>query len=392
MRKKIFVFLSVISVFLVALFNTSVYAQEVEEFPNTLIALEYLGYNWVASNERVYEYNVYYSLPYVLYDDYGDLDYILNHKFSSSYVFYKGEVKEETNSYKLEEKKILSNETWFIFRMTLSISMIDDLRSDISRSEFIRSFFSDNSVMYLTDRLTYRMIYLAGYIDFDYGYPYLLDGQVYYYYSPQVDLPSGERYFLHYFSDLIGTGEVLHGYDYIVIYYNLSERSKFLAPIIPVNDGYLLGFSYIVYDRLHDVTSFYNSKNELLYRREGLLYLEQPLILVPEDDVIKLSEERYYEEVYNKAYNEGYGKGYEEAYEKGYNEAYDEAYNKGYKKGKNEAVMEDLDLFGYLQALFGEQGLGRLLKLELLPGVSLGAVIMIPLAFFLVSFIMRWFR
>lgn len=91
---------------------------------------------------------------------------------------------------------------------------------------------------------------------------------------------------------------------------------------------------------------------------------------------------------YNKGYNDGYYKGYDE----GYREAYDEAYDRGYKQGKNEAVMDQLDLFGYLQALFGEQGLGRLLKLELLPGVSLGAVIMIPLAFFLVSFIMRWFR
>lgn len=121
---------------------------------------------------------------------------------------------------------------------------------------------------------------------------------------------------------------------------------------------------------------------------------------VPDSPTVKLYMLRYFDGFYildedletglgyNKGYNDGYFKGYDE----GYREAYDEAYNKGYKQGKNEAVMEELDLFGYLQALFGEQGLGRLLKIELLPGVSLGAVIMIPLAFFLVSFIMRWFR
>lgn len=121
---------------------------------------------------------------------------------------------------------------------------------------------------------------------------------------------------------------------------------------------------------------------------------------VPDSPTVKLYMLRYFHAFYildedldtGLGYNKGYNDGYYKGYDEGYREAYDEAYNKGYRQGKNEAVMEELDLFGYLQALFGEQGLGRLLRLELLPGVSLGAVIMIPMAFFLVSFIMRWFR
>lgn len=121
---------------------------------------------------------------------------------------------------------------------------------------------------------------------------------------------------------------------------------------------------------------------------------------IPDSATIKLYMLTYFEGFYvlsedietGAGYNKGYNDGYYRGYEEGYYEAYDEAYNKGYNKGKNEGVMEQLDLFAYLQSLFGDQGLGRLLKLELLPGVSLGAVIMIPLAFWLVSFIMRWFK
>lgn len=91
---------------------------------------------------------------------------------------------------------------------------------------------------------------------------------------------------------------------------------------------------------------------------------------------------------YYSGYNDGVRDGDPETYQRGYNDGY----NDGYTTGFNDGTFAELDIFAYLQALFGDQGLGRLLKIELLPGVSLGAVIMIPLMFFIVSFILRWFN
>ncbi|MEM0174153.1 MAG: Yae1 family protein [Sulfolobaceae archaeon] len=91
---------------------------------------------------------------------------------------------------------------------------------------------------------------------------------------------------------------------------------------------------------------------------------------------------------YYSGYNDGVRDGDPETYQRGYNDGYNDGYNTGF----NDGTFAELDIFAYLQALFGEQGLGRLLKIELLPGVSLGAVIMIPLMFFIVSFILRWFN
>lgn len=107
-----------------------------------------------------------------------------------------------------------------------------------------------------------------------------------------------------------------------------------------------------------------------------------------------------YTDIYNEAkshsYNDGYNNGYEEAYNFGYDEGYNFGYEvgdaEGYRRGYNAGVNDEFDVFKYLEALFGEQGLGRLLSIELLPHVTIGAIVIIPLMFFLVSFIWRWFR
>lgn len=99
----------------------------------------------------------------------------------------------------------------------------------------------------------------------------------------------------------------------------------------------------------------------------------------------------YYQAGYEEGFNIGFGRG-QDLYSEEILEMLEKEFKRGYREGYNRGMSEDFDVFSYLESLFGEQGLGRLLRLELLPGVSLGAVILIPLAFWIVSFIMRWFR
>lgn len=201
------------------------------------------------------------------------------------------------------------------------------------------------------------------------------------YQGVNVWLPDGSYTDINFVGSMLrSNAPVFEGYDFVAFYFNLSPRSYFWAPVL--NDYYIEqieGLTFIVYDRIGSYTIFYNYNGEVA-RISGIKDISNPIVRIPAEDNVQIRE--------RLAYERGKAEGIEEGKEQGYNEGY----RIGYNKGINEGVMGQLDLFGYLQALFGEQGLGRLLKLELLPGVSLGAVIMIPLAFFLVSFIMRWFR
>ena len=100
-----------------------------------------------------------------------------------------------------------------------------------------------------------------------------------------------------------------------------------------------------------------------------------------------------YENGYADGYDAGYGDGFQEGkkvadefeYTRGYNFGWDEGYDYGYDKG----ILENLETGGFgliLKQVF--IGIGSFLGIQLLPGISIGAIIAVPIVFGIIAFIL----
>lgn len=92
-----------------------------------------------------------------------------------------------------------------------------------------------------------------------------------------------------------------------------------------------------------------------------------------------------YEYGYDEGYNVGYGQGKEDGKTIGYENGYDEGYNVGYNKGLNEQIA-DRDFAYLLRSAF--IAIGAFLGINLLPGISIGAIIAVPIVFGIIAFIL----
>lgn len=92
-------------------------------------------------------------------------------------------------------------------------------------------------------------------------------------------------------------------------------------------------------------------------------------------------------------YRQGYERGLKETNENAYNDGYREGYNNGYsighKKGYDKGLNTEFEPYSFLTGLFGSQGIGKLFRIELISGISLGSVIMIPLTLSLMAFVLN---
>src|SRR5690606_10298168 len=96
--------------------------------------------------------------------------------------------------------------------------------------------------------------------------------------------------------------------------------------------------------------------------------------------IIEHSEGYTYEDLVRE-----YGRGYEEGYDLGYDWGYDMGYDDGYNKG----ISENMETGGFgmvLKQVF--VSVGAFLGINLLPGVSIGAIIAVPIVFGIISFIL----
>lgn len=87
----------------------------------------------------------------------------------------------------------------------------------------------------------------------------------------------------------------------------------------------------------------------------------------------------------NDGYNTGLTNGYNQGYDEGFLNGYDEGYNYGYNVGVNEQ-LEDKDFTHLLKSVF--IGIGSFLGINLLPGISIGAIIAVPIIFGIIAFIL----
>ncbi len=98
----------------------------------------------------------------------------------------------------------------------------------------------------------------------------------------------------------------------------------------------------------------------------------------------------------NQLYWEGYADGRDYGYQKGKDEGYQLGLDEGYQLGKDEgyelgkadgiALSSDYSFAGLIGQVF--VGLGSLLAINLLPGISLGAIVAVPVVFGIIAFIL----
>lgn len=84
--------------------------------------------------------------------------------------------------------------------------------------------------------------------------------------------------------------------------------------------------------------------------------------------------------------------GYQTGYANGYLDGDNNGYANGYKKGFSDGQASEFDGYTWLRALFGSNGIGALLSIELLPGITIGGIILIPISLSLIAFIIRIFK
>lgn len=92
-----------------------------------------------------------------------------------------------------------------------------------------------------------------------------------------------------------------------------------------------------------------------------------------------------YEDGYNDGLNFGYNKGYDDGYDSGINSGYDYGYADGYDNGYNDGIALDSDIRPMFNQLLSF--IGGIFKMEIFPGVTIGTLISIPIAFG----VFRWF-
>lgn len=107
-----------------------------------------------------------------------------------------------------------------------------------------------------------------------------------------------------------------------------------------------------------------------------------PLMLVNvREDALMLT----YEDGYNDGLNFGYNKGYDEGYDEGYNSGNNDGYDFGYDEGYDDGISIDSDIRPMFNQLLSF--IGGIFKMEIFPGVTIGTLISIPIAFG----VFRWF-
>lgn len=98
-------------------------------------------------------------------------------------------------------------------------------------------------------------------------------------------------------------------------------------------------------------------------------------------DVVNLIDYTYHD-----AYDDGYDEGKEYGIEFGREHWYNVGYEVGYNKGVNDQIVAERDFAYLLRSAF--VAIGSFLGINLLPGISIGAIIAVPIVFGIIAFIL----
>jgi hypothetical protein len=97
-----------------------------------------------------------------------------------------------------------------------------------------------------------------------------------------------------------------------------------------------------------------------------------------------------YQEGETDGYNEGYFDGYDDGNFDGFENGYDAGFNDGYDVGYEANTAGNEGLFDMMASLFG--GVGAVFNIYVLPSITLGMLVFVPIIFALLMFIIKILR
>lgn len=111
------------------------------------------------------------------------------------------------------------------------------------------------------------------------------------------------------------------------------------------------------------------------------------------NDTIMAFVQRYWSlndnEIYNSGFGVGYIEGYNEGFENGSDQSFSVGYDEGYNVGYDEGLSADLNVAPLFTQLITH--IGSVFGLVIFPGVTIGTLVSIPIAFALFKWFMKIF-
>lgn len=170
---------------------------------------------------------------------------------------------------------------------------------------------------------------------------------------------------------------------------------------LQISNSVLSGFIYIEYTvNYHDLNGEHQTFNK--YERSFSIILEKQtenMTLTSYNISFDIStgdteayQEGYtdgYEEGRQNGYNEGYEDGETEGREIGFNEGQIDGYNRGYSDGLANTDVVD-SAIALVKGVFS--GIDTVLNIEIIPGLKLSIILLVPVVFGVVSFFLNLWR
>ena len=180
-----------------------------------------------------------------------------------------------------------------------------------------------------------------------------------------------------------------------------SRRINMTSYDIQIYNGVLSGFIFIEYLlNYRDLNGDHQTFNS--YQRSFSIILEQQtenMTLEPYALSFEIStgDTEAYQEGYTDGYEDGRESGYNEGYEDGetdgreigFNEGQIDGYNRGYSDGLANTDVVD-SAISLVKGVFS--GLDTLLNIEIIPGLKLSIILLVPIVFGVVSFFLNLWR
>lgn len=170
---------------------------------------------------------------------------------------------------------------------------------------------------------------------------------------------------------------------------------------VQINNSVLSGFIYIEYIvNYRDINGNQQTFNS--YERSFSIILEEQTVNMTLTSYnisfdISTGDTEAYQEGYTDGYEDGRESGYNEGYEdgetdgreKGFNEGQIDGYNRGYSDGLANTDVVD-SAIALVKGVFS--GIDTLLNIEIIPGLKLSIILLVPIVFGVVSFFLNLWR
>lgn len=190
--------------------------------------------------------------------------------------------------------------------------------------------------------------------------------------------------------------QFIDDYDDENPYYYEVFDDKYYIYIGSIDNGTIdrVDFTMIMTVQTNQVWTFdsqkfaHNTSLRFMKEWEDYLSIKQYYMLAIERDPFahKNYTKGYFDGL-DAGYDDGYFDGLDAGYDDGFRKGNDKGFADGFREGEQEGIRlaSDNTFYGIIAQVFA--GLGSFLSIQLLPGISFGAILAVPLVFGIISFI-----